>query len=72
MNTKERLKEFLAYKKIGQNRFARECGFAEGTINESKGTIGSGILEKISLRYPELNLEWLITGKGEMLKETQN
>jgi len=68
MDTKERIKEFLALKKIGQNRFAKDCGFSDSLINNVKGSIGSDKLNKISSRYPELSMDWLITGKGEMLK----
>ena len=68
MDTKGRIKEFLALKKIGQNRFAKDCGFSESLINNSKGSIGSEVLNKISSRYPELSMDWLITGKGETLK----
>ncbi|TKT89508.1 S24 family peptidase [Dyadobacter frigoris] len=33
-------------------------------------TVGVEILEKIVSNYPQLNLEWLITGAGEMLKDS--
>ncbi len=33
-----------------------------------KGTIGSEILEKIHHHCPDLNLLWLITGEGHMLR----
>ena len=66
MDTKERLKQFLEYLKIGQNAFGEKCGFSGSLINNSKGSIGSEILNKISIVYPELNLVWLITGNGEM------
>jgi len=72
MNTKERLLSFLSYKDIGQNKFGETCGFSGSLINNSKGSIGSEIINKISIAYPELNMEWLITGKGEMLKEELN
>ena len=67
MNAKERIKEFLAFKRIGQNKFAKDCGFSDSLINNSKGSIGSEVLNKISVRWPELNLAWIITGRGEML-----
>ena len=67
MNAKERIKEFLAFKRIGQNKFAKDCGFSDSLINNSKGSIGSEVLNKISIRWPELNLSWVITGQGEMI-----
>jgi len=68
MNTKERLLSFLSFLKIGQNKFAKQCGFSESLISNSKGSIGSEVLNKIISKYPELNINWLLTGEGEMLK----
>ena len=70
MNAKERIKQFLAFKRIGQNKFAKDCGFSDSLINNSKGSIGSEVLNKISVRWPELNLSWIITGHGEMLHKS--
>lgn len=69
MNHKERLKEFLTYKDIGQNKFADNVGISAGYINNLKDSIGSKIINKISGAYPELNIGWLLTGEGEMLKD---
>lgn len=68
MNHKERLKEFLTYKDIGQNKFADNVGISAGYINNLKDSIGSKIINKISGAYPELNIDWLLTGEGNMLK----
>ena len=65
---KERFKEFLKHLKIGQGKFEANCGIGNGTINNIKDGISSPNLEKISNRYPQISLDWLITGKGEMLK----
>ena len=66
--TKDRLLKFLEEKKIGQNAFEKIAGIANGYISHNKGSIGSGIANKISVAYPELNIAWLTTGEGEMLK----
>lgn len=68
MTTKDRLKEFLSYKKIGRNKFETKLGLASGYMSSKGITITSEVIEKTSSEYPELNLDWLITGKGEMLK----
>ncbi|GIZ15544.1 hypothetical protein [Capnocytophaga catalasegens] len=65
-SVKERIIKFLAYLKIGQNKFEKQIGLSNGYINNVK-SIGSDKLNKILKEYPQLNLEWLITGEGEML-----
>lgn len=66
--TKERLLEFLSYLNVGQTVFEKKVGISNGYINNLKGSIGPAIINKISDVYPELNSEWLLNGKGEMLK----
>lgn len=65
---KERIIEFLKYLNIGQNAFERRVGISNGYIAHSKGAFGSGIIAKIATAYPELNILWLQTGDGSMLK----
>ena len=36
---------------------------------KGKGTVGSDMLEKLHQKHADLNLMWLITGKGAMLDE---
>lgn len=65
---KERLLEFLAHLGMGQNKFEEKTGLARGLINKIKGNISVKSLNKIAAAYPELNITWLQTGEGEMLK----
>lgn len=69
MATKDRLKEFLSYKKIGRNKFETKLGIANGYMSSKGVTITSEVIEKASAEFPDLNLEWLITGNGNMLKQ---
>ena len=70
MDAKNRLLEFLKYLNIGQNRFEAHVGISNGYINNNKGSIGTKVLDKISAAYPELNTHWIVTGEGNMLKNT--
>jgi len=68
---KNRLLEFVksAYG-YGQNKFEDHCGLSHGTISSIKVKGPSAdIVAKISNSCPELNLNWLFTGKGPMLNE---
>lgn len=70
MRAIDRLQEFLNKKNISPYTFERNCGIANGYLNKQtkgKGTIGSEIIERITEKYKDLNITWLLTGKGQML-----
>lgn len=68
MTTKDRLKEFLSSQKIGRNRFEEQLGISIGYMSSKATTITSDVIEKVTSAYPNLSLDWLITGEGSMLK----
>lgn len=65
---KKRLIEFLAYLDVGQNKFEKIVGLSMGYVNKVGDSIREANLAKISAVYPDLNINWLKTGEGEMLK----
>lgn len=65
---KERILQFIEYKKLSKNKFYKETGLSNGILDK-QGGISSDSLEKIYCVYPEINLDWLLTGKGEMFKK---
>ena len=67
--SKERLLCFLRQLRMGQNAFEKSVGITVGHISKVK-KISFQMAEKISSKYPELNMEWLLAGKGQMLKST--
>lgn len=64
---KQRLIEYLAYKKIGQTRFEEMAGLSRGYIYNLKKEPTTSKLLMILSAAPDLSKEWLETGKGEML-----
>ena len=64
---KDRILQFLDYKGLSKNKFYIKVGLSNGFLDKGKD-IGASKIEDIYSTYPEINLEWLITGKGEMLK----
>lgn len=66
----DRLYKYLNYRKLKPSLFETTCKISNGYLNKQfkgKGTIGSAIIAKIHKAYSELNLEWILTGTGEML-----
>lgn len=67
---KQRL--LLYVENLGQSvrSFEQDCGLGNGTIG-SIGVKGPsvGIVSKIAYAHPDLNLNWLLTGDGNMLRD---
>ncbi|WP_195425896.1 S24 family peptidase [Bacteroides cellulosilyticus] len=68
MEIKDRISEFIQYKNITIAEFERNVSLANGYIKKFKGSIGSDKLSNIISYYPDININWLITGEGSMLK----
>lgn len=65
-----RLSKFIDYLDIAPTKFEKQIDVGHSTImkaiNQSK-SIGSDIINKILITYPELSAEWLMRGEGEMI-----
>lgn len=71
----DRFLQFLKYKGINENRATVECGLSQGLLNQAKSgkaDLGQKTLEKILTKYQDLNNVWLLTGEGEMIKNSGN
>ena len=66
---KERILQFLEFKGISKNKFYLQTGVSNGTLDKSSG-LSMDTVEKFYAVYPEINPEWLITGSGNMIKQT--
>ncbi|MEH0007614.1 MAG: LexA family transcriptional regulator [Flavobacteriales bacterium] len=57
------LKQIIDFKGITQKEFAEKIGVSQQYINKiitGNVGIGSSILEKIALNYPDINLKWVL------------
>lgn len=70
--TKDRLLAFIKEEGLSQGKFERACGLSNGYINNLKRSVSTEKLELISRAYPALNIQWLMTGEGEMFVERFN
>jgi hypothetical protein len=68
MSIRKRTLEFLAYKSLSRYRFYRITGLSNGFLDK-EGAMTTDKCEKIFNSFPEVNPEWLLTGRGEMLRE---
>lgn len=68
MTTKERLKIFIKTLEIPVSRFEKQLNVSNGYVNSIQNSIQPDKLSLILDFYPNLNIEWLLLGKGEMLK----
>ena len=69
----ERISQFIQNQGISVRSFEQSISASDGMIRRAinnKTDIQSKWLSVIADNYPHLNLEWLITGRGSMLKET--
>lgn len=68
MSIKDRARLFVKSQQTTMKAFEKSINASNGYINNITRSIS---LEKIDLiveKYPILNIEWLLTGKGDMLK----
>lgn len=73
MELKERITAVLSYAELSASAFAKKIG-AKTTqaiydlISGKTKTLSPDILNKVISCYPDLSVEWLVRGDGEMLK----
>lgn len=68
--TKERILEYIDYKGISKQVFFKETGLKRGFLDADKlhTSIPDTFIATIVAKYPEIDLSWLLTGRGSMLK----
>jgi len=72
MTINQRLKEFVAVKKITQTALAKEINCSQAAIGGwfTKGEkISVEMIQRILTVFKDLNARWLITAEGDMLED---
>ena len=67
MSVQERLLQFIEHKGMSKLSFSKSIGRSVSYVTNIVTSIGPSSKQIIGEKYPELNMEWLITGQGEML-----
>jgi hypothetical protein len=71
MSVKDRLKKYVTSQGLAVSTFEKSIGVSNGYVNSISKGIGGEKLILIIEKYPNLNIEWLLVGKGEMLKDNE-
>ncbi|WP_367176880.1 hypothetical protein [uncultured Eudoraea sp.] len=64
--------QFIKYAGLSARQFDLSIGASNGytlRMKKNNASIGSDVIENILRVYPQLNVVWLITGEGDMLKK---
>lgn len=70
---KERLKRFLELEQLNPAGLADILGIQRSGLSHilsGRNKPGFDLIHKLLLKFPALNAEWLITGKGKVYKES--
>ena len=72
-NIKERCLYYAKNQGIGVENFLKSIDMTYGSFKGKAklGSLNSDALAKIYTKYPNINPEWLLVGKGNMLKTTE-
>lgn len=66
---KDRLISFLEEKEISKSEFGRRIGVSSAYVSSMRKSIQPDKAERIATEFPDLNISWLMTGKGNMYNE---
>lgn len=71
----DRLDKYMEFKCLNDNKVTVQTGIPVGSLGKQrKGARGlsANSIAKILCVYEDLNADWLITGRGEMLKKNSD
>lgn len=65
---KSRLCKFIEYKGLNNKQFEEAAGLSSGTVARFRDSSRFSTYLRIASTFPELSMDWLKSGEGEMLK----
>jgi len=74
LKTIDRLMEFITHAGLSARQFDLSIGASNGytlRMKKNNASVGSDVIENILRVYPQLNVVWLLTGEGSMLKNKE-
>lgn len=71
----ERLEQLMEYKSLNQHSLSKEIGFSYSTVNKycnkKSNAIDFELIYRLVSQYSDIDANWLIQGKGEMLQNNE-
>lgn len=67
----ERILKFIEYLGISVSEFERNCNLSNGAVSKMGDNTRRSTVNKIYNVYPQLDIDWLLTGKGSMLNDSK-
>lgn len=68
-NVKQRLLDYLKYKRMSQKEFTDSIGVSSSYIQAIRRSISGEKMLEIQSVYPDLSRDWLLYGEGDMIME---
>lgn len=68
---RDRIREFVRSKGITEYRFLKEADLSLSFFTSSSKGVNAKTLRKIGDAFPDLNLSWVTTGEGVMIKTSE-
>ena len=71
---KDRIKKYIDYKGVSAGELAVILDVERSNISHvlnGRNMPGAAFIEKLLLKFPDLDARWLLTGDGEMLVDTE-
>lgn len=66
MDIKNRIKQFVASKNLSDKAFEKILGVSNGSWQKAS-TVSENVLLKFVDKFPEVSVDWLLTGEGDMI-----
>lgn len=73
VTTKERILHYIECKNIPKSKFYNDLGIKRGLLDSDKlkASVTDVVIAKILAIYKDLNINWLLTGEGNMLRSEE-
>lgn len=70
MSIKQKITQYLDFKGIKKTDFYKITEFSNGFLDSGEN-IGTNNLKTVIEKFPDLNIDWLVLGVGDMIKEVE-